>query len=142
LAQPNGLAVGEKRIAGATARTIIVFANVSRLAAEYPGRRQYYDAFFVPRVMYFAGDSYMHDMVFAGSAIIGANTRFSCICRVDGEFSFTPLWRPSLISQLRAEDRCHLNGFAGEGGELAMSRRYRRPTRKRAGARPPMPAEY
>ena len=60
----------------------------------------------------------MHDMIFEGRAVIGANTNFSCICRVDGNFSFTPLWRPSFISQLRAEDRCHLNGFAAQAGEF------------------------
>jgi uncharacterized protein (TIGR03032 family) len=118
LAQPSGLAVDGNRIAVASARTVTVFANAARLAAQYPGRRAYYDAFFVPRLMHFTGDAYIHDMVFEGGAIIAANTRFSCICRIDGEFSFTPLWRPSFISQLRAEDRCHLNGFAGEGGEL------------------------
>jgi uncharacterized protein (TIGR03032 family) len=118
IAQPIGLAAERGRIAVATARTIIVFANVERLAAHYPGKPDYYDAFFVPRALYFTGDCHMHDMVFSGGAIIGANTNFSCICRVDGGFSFTPLWRPSFISQLRAEDRCHLNGFAGEDNEL------------------------
>jgi uncharacterized protein (TIGR03032 family) len=118
LAQPSGLAVKGNRIAVASARTVMVFANTARLAAQYPGRRAYYDAFFVPRLMHFTGDAYMHDMVFAGDTIIAANTRFSCICRIDGKFSFSPLWRPSFISQLRAEDRCHLNGFAGKDGEL------------------------
>jgi uncharacterized protein (TIGR03032 family) len=118
VAQPSGLAVEGNRIAVASARAVTVFANAARLAAQYPGRRAHYDAFFLPRLMHFTGDAYMHDMAFAGGAIIAANTRFSCICRIDGEFSFTPLWRPSFISQLRAEDRCHLNGFAGEGGEL------------------------
>jgi uncharacterized protein (TIGR03032 family) len=95
-----------------------VFANVPRLAAHYPGRRDYYDAFFVPRTIHFTGECQMHDMVFEGDAVIGANTNYSCICRVDGKFSFTPLWMPSFITQLRAEDRCHLNGFVGQGGEL------------------------
>lgn len=118
IAQPVGLAADHGHIAVATARTIIVFGNASRLAAQYPGRRHHYDAFFVPRVIYFTGDCAMHDMVFSGRAIIGANTKFSCVCRVDGDLSFTPLWRPSFISQLRQEDRCHLNGFAAEGDEV------------------------
>jgi uncharacterized protein (TIGR03032 family) len=118
VAQPMGLAAEPDRIAIATARSIIVFANVARLAAHYPGRRDYYDAFFAPRTIYFTGDCHMHDMVFSGDDVIGANTNFSCICRIDGKHSFTPLWRPSFISKLRPEDRCHLNGFAGEQGEL------------------------
>jgi uncharacterized protein (TIGR03032 family) len=113
-----GLAVDGGRLAVASARSIAVYANVPRLAAHYPGRRDYYDAFFIPRTIHFTGECQVHDMVFEGDALIGANTNYSCICRVDGKFSFTPLWMPSFITQLRAEDRCHLNGFAGEGGEL------------------------
>ncbi len=116
--QPLGLAAEPGRLALASARTVVIFANVARLAAHYPSRRDYYDAFFIPRTIHFTGDCQMHDMIFQGRAVIGANTAFSCICRVDGDFSFTPLWIPPFISQLRAEDRCHLNGFAGQGGEL------------------------
>ncbi len=118
MSQPLGLAAETGRIAVATLRSIVIFANAARLAEHYPGKRGYYDAFFIPRTIYFTGECQMHDMAFEGSAVIGANTNFSCICRVDGSFSFTPLWRPSFISQLRAEDRCHLNGFAAHGGEL------------------------
>ena len=118
MTQPMGLAANSGRIAVASPRSIVVFANAPRLAPHYPGKRDYYDAFFIPRTIHFTGECHMHDMIFEGQAIIGANTNFSCICRVDGSFSFTPLWRPSFISQLRAEDRCHLNGFAGHAGEL------------------------
>ncbi|MFZ1728397.1 MAG: TIGR03032 family protein [Albidovulum sp.] len=31
--------------------------------------------------------------------------------------SFRPIWRPSFISRLAAEDRCHLNGLAMEAGK-------------------------
>lgn len=40
------------------------------------------------------------------------NTRFSCLCTVDFVHSFVPCWRPSFISALTPEDRCHLNGLA------------------------------
>jgi uncharacterized protein (TIGR03032 family) len=118
IAQPMGLAAAGDRIAVALARTIVIFANVSRLAPHYPPRRGTYDAFFVPRTMRFTGECLMHDMVFSGKSIIGANTNFSCVCRVDGSFSFTPLWQPGFITTLRAEDRCHLNGFTGRDGQL------------------------
>lgn len=117
MAHNMGLAVESRRMAVASARTIIVFSNASRLAAHYPSKRDYYDAFFIPRMVYFTGGCHMHDMVFQDEAIIGVNTNFSCICRVDGKFSFTPLWTPPFITQLRAEDRCHLNGFTGYAGE-------------------------
>ena len=116
--QPIGLAAANGRIAVASARMITVFADVPRLAPHHPERPGYYDAFFVPRTIHFTGECSMHDMVFAGSALIGANTKYSCVCRVDGEFSFTPVWRPSFITELKPEDRCHLNGFAAEDGQL------------------------
>ena len=116
--QAMGMAATAERLAVATARSIVVFANAARLAAHHPLKPDYYDAFFVPRVLHFTGECQMHDMIFSHGGIIGANTNFSCICRIDGTFSFTPLWRPSFITQLRPQDRCHLNGFAGQNGKL------------------------
>jgi uncharacterized protein (TIGR03032 family) len=40
------------------------------------------------------------------------NTRFSCLCTLDPDYSFVPRWRPPFITELAAEDRCHLNGLA------------------------------
>jgi uncharacterized protein (TIGR03032 family) len=40
------------------------------------------------------------------------NTRFSCLCTLDPDYSFVPRWRPPFITALAAEDRCHLNGLA------------------------------
>jgi len=39
------------------------------------------------------------------------NTRFSCLCTLDGVHSFVPRWRPPFVSALAPEDRCHLNGL-------------------------------
>ena len=44
------------------------------------------------------------------------NTLFSCLATVSERYSFRPLWKPSFISKLAAEDRCHLNGLAMENG--------------------------
>ncbi len=118
VSRPLGLAVSPNRLAIATPRSIVVFANVPRLAPHHPGRPGYHDAFFLPRTVHLTGECQMHDMVFAPDRIIGANTAFSCICGVDDNFSFTPIWHPPFISEIRAEDRCHLNGFAAEDGEL------------------------
>jgi uncharacterized protein (TIGR03032 family) len=40
------------------------------------------------------------------------NTRFSCLCTLDPDYSFVPRWRPPFITAVAAEDRCHLNGLA------------------------------
>jgi uncharacterized protein (TIGR03032 family) len=44
------------------------------------------------------------------------NTRFSCLATLSDRRSFVPLWQPTFISKLAAEDRCHLNGLALENG--------------------------
>ncbi|MBL8810608.1 MAG: TIGR03032 family protein [Planctomycetaceae bacterium] len=44
------------------------------------------------------------------------NTLFSCLCTLDETHSFVPRWKPSFISGLADEDRCHLNGMAMEQG--------------------------
>jgi len=45
------------------------------------------------------------------------NTRFSCLCTLDPDYSFVPRWRPPFITKLGYEDRCHLNGLALVDGQ-------------------------
>jgi uncharacterized protein (TIGR03032 family) len=73
-----------------------------------------HDACFLARNSHVTGDIQAHDMAWAGNELWVANTLFSCLCTVGGNFSFLPRWRPPFISALAAEDRCHLNGFAIE----------------------------
>ena len=40
------------------------------------------------------------------------NPLFSCLAGLDPRYSFVPRWRPPFISELAAQDRCHLNGMA------------------------------
>ena len=47
----------------------------------------------------------------AGGELWVVNTRFSCLCTLDGSASFTPRWRPPFVSALEPTDRCHLNGL-------------------------------
>ena len=46
------------------------------------------------------------------------NTLFSCLCTLDDRHSFVPRWRPSFITELAPEDRCHLNGLVTVGGKI------------------------
>ena len=50
-------------------------------------------------------------MAWAGDELWFVNTRFSCLCTLGRSHSFVPRWRPSFISALAPEDRCHLNGM-------------------------------
>lgn len=77
-----------------------------------------YDRVFVPKVSYVTGDCDVHDLgVDADGNLIFVNTLFGCLATVSETHSFKPLWRPSFISQLAAEDRCHLNGLAMVDGK-------------------------
>lgn len=75
---------------------------------------------FVPRTAHFTGMLDAHDLgVSNGGDILFVNTRYNCIARPDPVHSFAPVWRPSFISALVSEDRCHLNGLAMADGEAA-----------------------
>jgi len=90
-----------------------------------PGQltRDGYDRLYVPMLGNTTGDIDIHDMVVprdsnadAGEEIndgpVFACTLFNCLGTTSDTHSFKPLWKPPFISQLAAEDRCHLNGLA------------------------------
>jgi uncharacterized protein (TIGR03032 family) len=121
--KPMGVAVGPKRIAVGTAQAIWEFHDVPAVAAklEPPGK---HDACFLVRTMHLTGDVQMHEMAWATPDPLApggrgqgegdlwfVNTRFSCLCTRSSVYNFVPRWRPSFISALAPEDRCHLNGL-------------------------------
>lgn len=77
-----------------------------------------FDRLFVPRIAYTTGDLDLHDVAIdaAGRPVLVA-TLFNCLATVSDEASFEPVWRPPFITDLTAEDRCHLNGLAMVEGE-------------------------
>lgn len=115
---PMGMAAKGNRLAVACAHEVIVLAHEPTMGASYPAKPATYDTLYMPRQTFYTGAVMMHDMDWnAADEMIGVNTSFSCLCRVDGEYSFTPLWRPHFITDLQPEDRCHLNGMAMQQGE-------------------------
>ncbi|NIF73585.1 TIGR03032 family protein [Burkholderia sp. Ap-962] len=118
LPRSMGMAVGGNRLAVATANELMIYANVATLAPHYPPRPGHHDAMFVPRMSYFTGDLDLHDMAFDKQVVIAVNTRFSCLCVIDGFFNFTPIWQPPFVTALEADDRCHLNGMAFHDGKV------------------------
>ncbi|RKP57824.1 TIGR03032 family protein [Pararobbsia silviterrae] len=118
LPRSMGLAVTESRLAIATVRELMIFANVSSLAPKYPLRPDYYDAVFVPRISHFTGDLDLHDMAFDKQVVLAVNTRYSCISVIDGYFNFTPIWQPPFVTGFGPDDRCHLNGMAFHEGKV------------------------
>lgn len=111
--KPLGMCIDGNRMALATRNDIWLMSNAPALAGEYlPERPGCYDALYLPRVTYHTGDLNTHDLAFAGDDLILVNTRFSCLSRLSQDFNFEPIWKPSFVSDLVPEDRCHLNGLA------------------------------
>jgi uncharacterized protein (TIGR03032 family) len=81
------------------------------------GTHDGHDALFAPLKFHTTGDIDVHDMIVGtdGRPIFAA-TLFNCLATIDDRHSFAPLWKPRFIDRLSAEDRCHLNGLAGENG--------------------------
>jgi len=108
--KPMGMAVGQGRLAIGTAVDVWEFRNVPAVAAKLdpPGK---HDACYLPRSAHVTGDVQIHEMAYVGDELWFVNTRFSCLATHDPDHSFAPVWRPSFISQLTPDDRCHLNGL-------------------------------
>ncbi len=76
-----------------------------------------YDRLYVPMVGTTTGDIDVHDMVIESTGrLVYVATMFGCLATLAEQAHFQPVWRPPFLSQLVAEDRCHLNGLALENG--------------------------
>ena len=97
----------------AGAHNILRFENVVPPGQQLEG----HDAVFVPRVSWYTGDVFAHDLgVLPSGRPVFVNTLFSCLATVDEKHSFRSVWQPPFVSALRPEDRCHLNGLAMRDG--------------------------
>jgi uncharacterized protein (TIGR03032 family) len=84
-------------------------------AGDYGG----YDRLYAPRQSWVTGDVDIHDIKIGATGPLFVNTLFSCLARPSTTASFDPVWRPSFVSRLAAEDRCHMNGLAMRDGAPA-----------------------
>jgi uncharacterized protein (TIGR03032 family) len=119
-----GVAVAQDRVAVAGRDQLRMLRDHSELASviEPAGR---YDACWLPRTSIATGDIRCHEIAW-GTTHQGepdlwlVNTLFSCLAGVDPRYSFVPRWRPRFITELAAQDRCHLNGLAMRDGSPAF----------------------
>ena len=108
---PMGMAISGDRLAVGTTMQVWEYVDVPAVTAKLdpPGR---HDACFLPRASHVTGNIQVHEMAWdADGALWVVNTRFSCLCTLDGSASFAPRWRPPFVSALEPTDRCHLNGL-------------------------------
>jgi uncharacterized protein (TIGR03032 family) len=106
-----GIAVKPGSIAVCTRKDVWFLRNAPDIAARLdpPGE---YDACFLARTSHFIGDVQAHEAAWVGKEFWIVNTLFSCLAALHPAYSFAPRWRPSFITRLAPEDRCHLNGMA------------------------------
>lgn len=109
--RPMGIASHGGRLWIGTGTEVWEFHNSTTVARSLSPEWKY-DGCFLPRRLHITGDILIHEMSATDSALWLVNTRFSCLCTLDGVHSFVPQWQPPFVSELRAEDRCHLNGLA------------------------------
>jgi uncharacterized protein (TIGR03032 family) len=110
--KPMGLTTDAARLAIGGTSTVWYYRNMPVVAQtlETPGT---YDACYLLRPIHVAVDIYIHELAWARDGVLWmVNTRFSCLCTLDADDSFTPHWRPPFVTVLAPQDRCHLNGLA------------------------------
>ena len=110
-----GIAANARKIAVGTKNRVQEFFNMPGLCGRLPRSELHlpvHDACYVPRQSHVTGEIDIHEMAWAGDELWLVNTRFSCLCTLDPNFSFVPRWRPPFVKGLSADDRCHLNGLA------------------------------
>jgi uncharacterized protein (TIGR03032 family) len=100
------------RVAVGTKSGIVEYRNVPEAATGHSPLSHAPDACFIPRRMFVTGDIRVHDIAYTTDELWVVATRFSCLATLDANYSIVPRWRPPFITDLRAEDRCHLNGLA------------------------------
>lgn len=110
--KPMGIALLDNKMAVATINEIQIFSKDDALTKNSPLNDQGYDALYLQRATFNCGDIDLHDLHFSKGGLWAVNTRFSCISSFDINYSFTPKWKPSFITSITPEDRCHLNGMA------------------------------
>lgn len=116
--QAMGVAVSPRQLAVGAKGQIWFLQNNAQLAPsiEPAGR---YDGCYLARTAHVTGGIHCHEMAWGGERgdeLWVVNTLFSCLSTLHDDFSFVPRWRPSFITNLAGEDRCHMNGLAMERG--------------------------
>lgn len=111
---PMGIAVQGNRLAVGTKNHVWEFWNQADVARKLEPVGKH-DACFLARSTHTTGDIRIHEIAFGEKDLWIVNTRFSCLCTLDPQYSFVPQWRPKFVTALAPEDRCHLNGMCLAG---------------------------
>jgi uncharacterized protein (TIGR03032 family) len=110
--RPMGVAARGSRLSVGTSDSIINYSHQPGLKSQIDPTNKP-DRIYALRSMTHSGDISIHEMDFdADGELWFVNTKFSCLSKQELNFSFNCEWKPEWITELAAEDRCHLNGLA------------------------------
>src|SRR5580698_8511580 len=112
-----GIAVKPGTIAVCTRKEVWFLRDAPDIAAKLQPVGQH-DACFLARTSHFTDDIEAHECAWVGGEFWIVNTLFSCLAALHPHYSFAPRWQPPFVSELRPEDRCHLNGMAVVDGQV------------------------
>lgn len=113
---PMGMAYEGGRLALGTKTAVREFHNQSEIAKHVEPKGKV-DGCLLPRYGVTTGYISIHELAWIQRVLWVVNTRFSCLCTLDLNYSFIPRWWPKFITKLAAEDRCHLNGLGVRDGQ-------------------------
>ena len=116
--KPMGICAEGDKLAIATLNELHLYRNEPGLSSRLSNEKKQYEHLYFPRKTFHCGELDLHDIAYVNGEITAVNTLFSCICQFDDQYNFKPIWKPSFISELTPEDRCHLNGMAMEDGKM------------------------
>ncbi len=133
---PMGMALSGDKLALGTKMQVWQYVDVPAVTAklEPPGR---HDACFLPRSSHVTGNIQIHEMAWgAGGALWVVNTRFSCLCTIDGSASF----RAEVAAAVRDGAGAHRplpleRPGDGRGPPALRRRHWARPTHRSVGGR-------
>ncbi len=114
--KPMGVAADNSKIAVGAESAIWILRNTPEVGSKIESTVPH-DGCFLPYKIHVTGDIDIHEMTWADDELWFINTRFSCLCTMDGQNSFVPRWRPPFITGYDMRDRCHLNGLGLRDGK-------------------------
>lgn len=114
---PMGIAVDRRRLVLGTKSAVWEHRNQPAVAAKLQPEGRH-DAVYIPRAQHVTGEIQVHEVADVAGEIWVVATRFSCLATLDADHSFVPRWRPPFVTELAAQDRCHLNGMAVADGAV------------------------
>ena len=106
------IACSHEKISISHMRGITVFKKVGFTPLLDPNSNTDYSDYYTPLLTFHTGTCMVHELHAVPSGLLSVNTNFSTIDLIDGQYNFNPIWKPSFISKIIPEDRCHLNGMA------------------------------